>query len=145
LYDDNTKWRLIWMDGRKLPDLKDNPEPTFWGYSVGKWTDDRTLLVDSNGFDEQTWLDNAGRPHSDALQVTEEYKRGDHDHLVLTVTIDDPKMYTKPWVALKLPLRLQAPGFNLEERQCSMAEYDKFMGTAAPRTNRPAAPPQAQK
>jgi hypothetical protein len=142
LYDENNKWRMIWMDGRKLPDLKDNPEPTFWGYSVGKWTDDHTFVVESNGFDVTSWLDHAGRPHSDALHVTEEYKRTDQDHLVLTVTIDDPKMYTKPWVALKLPLRLQAPGFTLEERQCSLAEYNKFVGTAVPRTNRPAAPPQ---
>jgi hypothetical protein len=137
LYDANNKWRMIWTDGRKLPALKDNPEPTWWGYSVGKWTDDYTFVVDSNGYNERTWLDNAGRPHSDALHVTEEYKRADRDHLVMTVTIDDSKMYTKPWVALKLPLRLQAPGFNLEERQCSMTEYNKFIGAAAPRTNKP--------
>jgi hypothetical protein len=140
LYDANNKWRMIWTDGRQLPDLKGNPEPTWWGYSVGKWVDDDTFVANSNGFDERTWLDNAGRPHSDVLNVTEEYKRTDHDHLVLTVTIDDPKMYTKPWIAMKLSLRLQSPGFNLEERQCSMAEYQRFMGAAVPRTNKPSGP-----
>jgi hypothetical protein len=141
LYDANTKWRMIWTDGRKLPDLKQNPEPTWWGYSVGKWTDEFTFVVDSNGFNDRTWLDNAGRPHSDALHVREEYKRTDLDHLLLTVTIDDPKMYTRPWVALKLSLRLQSPTFAFEERQCSTAEYDKFMGAAVPRTNKPVGSP----
>ena len=78
------------------------PNRRWWGYSVGKWVDDYTFVAESNGFDDRTWLDNAGRPHSDLLHVIEQYRRTDRDHLEITITIDDPKMYTKPWEALRL-------------------------------------------
>jgi len=124
LYEFNKKWRVIWMDGRALP--KD-PEPRWWGYSVGKWVDDHTFVAQTVGIDDRTWLDNAGRPHSDALRVEERYRRVDRDHLEMTITIDDPKMYAKPWVALdKLPLRLQAPGFDIMEMECSPSETAKY-------------------
>jgi hypothetical protein len=129
LYEFNKKWRVIWTDGRELP--KD-PEPRWWGYSVGKWVDDTTFVAQTMGVDDRTWLDNAGRPHSDALRVEERYHRADRDHLEMTITIDDPKFYTKPWVALnKLPLRLQAPGLDIQEMECSpseTAEYNKKVG-----------------
>src|ERR1700681_3351225 len=101
---------VIWTDGRELPkypeqprwETKDAPpaDPKWWGYSVGKWMDDFTFVAQSDGFHDGTWLDNAGRPHSDAMRVEERYRRVDRDHLEMTITIDDPKMYTKPWVAL---------------------------------------------
>jgi hypothetical protein len=132
LYEFNKKWRNIWTDGRALP--KD-PDPRWWGYSVGKWVDDHTFVAQTAGIDDRTWLDNAGRPHSDALRVEERYQRADRDHLEMTITIDDPKMYTKPWVALnKLPLRLQASGFDIIEMECSpseTAEYNKKHGNPA--------------
>ena len=91
LYQFNKKWRVIWTDGRALPGnpevpawaIRDTPPPEarFWGYSVGRWVDDYTFVADSNGFDDRTWLDNAGRPHSDALHVIETYHRVDADHL----------------------------------------------------------------
>jgi hypothetical protein len=89
LYLYNRKWRQIWTDGRQLP--KDTDNPRFWGYSVGRWADDFTFVVESTGFDTRTWLDNAGRPHSDALRVEERYRRVDREHLEMTVVIDDPK------------------------------------------------------
>jgi hypothetical protein len=132
LYEFNKKWRVIWTDGRALP--KD-PEPRWWGYSVGKWVDDHTLVAETVGVDERTWLDNAGRPHSDALRVEERYQRLDREHVEMTITIDDPKMYTKPWVALdKLRLRLQRPGFDIMEMECSPSEtaaYNKKLGDRA--------------
>jgi hypothetical protein len=132
LYEFNKKWRVIWTDGRALP--KD-PEPRWWGYSVGKWVDDHTLVAETVGVDERTWLDNAGRPHSDALRVEERYQRVDREHVEMTITIDDPKMYTKPWVALdKLRLRLQRPGFDIMEMECSPSEtaaYNKKLGDRA--------------
>jgi hypothetical protein len=94
LYLFNKKWRTIWTDGRELP--KNVEEPRWWGYSVGRWVDDYTFVAESTGFDERTWLDNAGRPHSDAMRVEERYQRLDRDHLMMTITIDDPKFYTKP-------------------------------------------------
>ena len=132
LYTFNKKWRTIWTDGRQLP--KEVEEPRWWGYSVGRWVDDFTFVAESTGFDERTWLDNAGRPHSDAMRVREEYKRVDRDHLVMTIVIDDPKYYTKPWTALILRLRLQKPSFDIREMECSpseTAQYNRLFGNPA--------------
>lgn len=134
LYEFNKKWRVIWTDGRQLPREPQNPtwgppdppESRWWGYSVGKWVDDFTFVAESNGFDDRTWLDNAGRPHSDLLHVTEQYRRTDRDHLEITITIDDPKMYTKPWVALRLRERLQKPSFDIHEMECAPMETDAY-------------------
>jgi len=119
-------YRTIWTDGRELP--KD-PEPRWNGYSVGKWVDDYTFVVQTIGMNEKTWLDHAGRPHSDALRVEERFHRVDHDHMELTVIIDDPKMYAQPWVAVnKYPLQLLQPDFDIPELLCSpsaMADYNK--------------------
>ena len=132
LYTFGKIWRVIWTDGRELP--KD-PEPRWFGYSVGKWADDYTLVVQTTGLDERTWIDRAGRPHSDALRVEERFHRVDRDHLELSVTIDDPKMYTKPWLALdKLRFDLQPANFDIREMICSpseFAEYNKLVGTPA--------------
>jgi hypothetical protein len=96
------RWRMIWTDGRQLPT---DPDPRWYAYSVGRWDGDFTFVVHSNGTDERTWLDNAGNPHSDQLRVEERWQRVSKNKLELTVTIDDPKTYTRPWVALdKLPL-----------------------------------------
>lgn len=132
LYEFDRIWRVIWTDGRELPkDL----EPRWFGYSVGKWADDYTLVVQTSGIDERSWIDNVGRPHSGDLRVEERFHRVDQDHLEWTVTIDDPKMYTKPWVALdKLPFYLQPPSFDVREMICSpseSAEYDKLIGNPA--------------
>jgi hypothetical protein len=124
LYLYNRKWRQIWTDGRQLP--KETDDPRFWGYSVGRWTDDYTFVVESTGFDTRTWLDNAGRPHSDALRVEERYRRVDRDHLEMTVVIDDPKYYTKPWTALVLRLRLQPPTFDIPENECVPTELETY-------------------
>jgi hypothetical protein len=129
LYEYGKVWRVIWTDGRELPK---NPEPRWFGYSVGKWEDDYTFVVQSIGMDERTWIDRAGRPHSDALRVEERFHHVDPDHLELTVVIDDPKMYTKPWVALdKLRFNLEPHNFDVREMMCSpseLEEYDKLMG-----------------
>jgi hypothetical protein len=117
-------WRTIWTDGRELPT---DPEPRFYGYSVGKWVDDYTLVVNTVGMSDRTWIDNAGRPHSSELKVEERYHRVDQDHLELTVTIDDPKMYTQPWLALnKFPLRRQPRGFDIRENYCSPSDYLEY-------------------
>jgi len=96
-----------------------------------KWQDDTTFVVDTIGLDERTWIDNVGRPHSDELKVTETWHRVDHDIMELTLTITDPKMYTKPWNALnKFRMRLQPADFDLREMLCSpseQAEYDKLV------------------
>jgi hypothetical protein len=120
MYMFEKRFRVIWTDGRELP--KD-PDPRWYGYSVGHWQDDFTFVVNTIGTDERTWLDNAGNPHSDDLKVEERYHRVSRDVLELTVTLDDPKAYTMPWMARdKLPLRLMPPGTDLMEMIPSASE-----------------------
>ena len=132
LYQFGKIWRVVWTDGRDLP--KD-PEPRWFGYSIGKWIDDYTFVVQTSGTDERTWVDRAGRPHSGDLRIEERFHRADHDTLELSVTIDDSKMYTKPWVAVdKLRFKLKPPNFDVREMLCSpseFAEYNKIIGKPA--------------
>ena len=145
LYEYSQAWRVIWTDGRELPKLveggvlvgKEIREPRFYGYSVGKWVDETTLVVQTVGTmsEDRVWLDGTGRPISDQLRVEERFHRLSHDRMELTVTIDDPKMYTKPWLAMnKFPLRLQDPHFDVQEMYCSpseMEKYNKIFGSPA--------------
>ena len=94
-------WRAVWMDGRELPKnigLKGGPDSTWYGYSVGHWDGDNTLVVNTAGVDDRTWLDRRGYPHSVEMRVEERYTRLNHDTLAATITVDDPKYYTKPFV-----------------------------------------------
>jgi hypothetical protein len=88
-------WREIWTDGRKLPSSKDL-EPTWDGYSVGRWDGD-TFVVDTIGLDDRTWLDKFGYPHTDQAKLQERYRRVDHDTLELKMTLTDPEYYSRPW------------------------------------------------
>jgi hypothetical protein len=85
--------RHIYTDGREH--IKDFPG-TYMGDSIGKWEGD-TLVVDTTGFNDKTWLDNDGHPHSEDLHIVERMRRVDHDTLTIDTTIEDPKAYTKPW------------------------------------------------
>jgi hypothetical protein len=124
LYTFNKKWRAIRTD---LPDVPyEVEEPLWFGYSVGKWVDDTTFVAHAFGFDERTWLDAAGRPHSDALRVEERYQRTDREHMLVTIVIDDPKMYTKPWTALRMPFRRQSPKLEIHEMECVPSETLKY-------------------
>ena len=89
----NSVHRTIFTDGRELP--KD-PNPTWLGYSVGHWEGD-TLVVNTAGFNDRSWLDVEGHPHTEALRITERYHRRDFGHMDLDMTIDDPKAFTRPF------------------------------------------------
>jgi hypothetical protein len=92
LYESLTMFRQIFMDGRPLPD---DPQPAWLGYSVGHWEGD-VLVVESTGFNDQTWLDGSGHPHSEQMRLTERFKRTDFGHMDIEIVIDDPKAYLKP-------------------------------------------------
>jgi len=116
--------RVIWTDGRALP--KD-PDPRWYGYSIGKWEDDQTFVVQTSGLDERTWLDNAGDPHSSEMRVEERYHRVDHDTLEITVKIDDPKTYTAAWLARdKLRLKLLPANTDIMEMICAPSEAEEY-------------------
>ena len=111
-------WRIIYMDGRAHP--KD-PNPTFLGDSVGRWEGD-TLVVDVVGFNDRTWLDQDGHPHTEALHVIERYTRTDEMTLHYEAMIDDPKTYTKPWTtSYTIPW---SPGTELLEYICQEDNQD---------------------
>ena len=93
ILDDDLTYRMIFMDGRQL---ETNPAPSWMGYSVGRWDGD-TLIVDSNGYNDKTWLSRYGQAHTEALRVTERYRRTDFGHLRIDVTFTDPSVYAKPW------------------------------------------------
>jgi len=134
LYQNTRTWRNIWTDGRELP--KQINEARWFGYSVGKWVDPTTLVVTTVGLDDSTWIDNPGRPHSDELSVEEIYHRVDEFNMELTLTITDPKMYTKPWVPLnKFRLGLNSPDFDIREMICSVSQqaiYNQLLHDAVP-------------
>ncbi len=88
-------WWQAFMDGRQYNGSPDNA-PTWHGYSTAKWDGD-TLVVDSRGFNGRVWLDQLGKPSTEALHVTTRFTRKDFGHMDIGVTIDDPKAYTKPW------------------------------------------------
>ena len=94
LYESDGTHRQIYTDGRSLP--KEIVQPAWLGYSVGHWYRD-TLVVESAGFNDKTWLDVTGHPHSEAMRLVERYHRRDFGHMDIEVTFDDPQMYTKPF------------------------------------------------
>lgn len=93
VFEAGITFRQIFMDGRKPAA---DPNPSYMGYSVGKWDGD-TLVIDSTGFNDRTWLDAMGHGHSEDLHLTERIRRPDAGHLNISITFDDPKMYLKPW------------------------------------------------
>jgi hypothetical protein len=120
LYEQMHLFRQIFMDGRKL--AKD-PNPAWLGYSTGKWDGD-TLVVETTGFNDKTWLDTEkAHPATDALRVTERFHRKSFGSLEVTATIDDPKTYAKPWTTTPQPIRLQL-GTDLLEFICNENEKD---------------------
>jgi hypothetical protein len=93
LYEAVHAYRQIFTDGRDLPK---SPNPAWFGYSIGRWEGD-SFVVETTGFNDNVWLDNAGHPATENLRVTERFTRTDFGRMLLQVTIDDPKAYTKPW------------------------------------------------
>jgi hypothetical protein len=118
----NSAFRQIFTDGRPLP--KD-PQPTWLGYSIGTW-EGNVLKVDTTGFNDQGWLDTGmGHPQTEALHVIERFRRTDFGHMEISITIDDPKAYTKPWTA-NMNVRL-LPDTELLETTCENSKGTEHM------------------
>jgi len=112
LYEQLNQYRQIFTDGRKHPE---DPNPAWWGYSVGHWDSD-SFVVDTRGFNDKTWLDDSGYPHTEAMRSLEKFHRIDLGHMDLDITIDDPKAYTRPW-SVHIPLVLM-PDTEMIEDVC---------------------------
>ena len=132
-YEQNRVWREIWMDGRALPkavDVKGAPESRYFGYSVGHWENDTTLVIDSTGLDERAWLDTLGHPQSAMAHITERYTRVDQYNIQAALTINDPKYYTKPWTFMRANLYwMKAQEFP--ETICIPSEALEYLDTLA--------------
>jgi hypothetical protein len=120
-------YRQVFLDGRALETA---PNPTWMGYSVGRWDGD-TLVVESVGFNDRTWLDHDGHPHTEGLRMTERYSRRNVGTLDVEVTFSDPKAYSKPWtVAVRAEL---APDTEMIEWVCNESPHgvEHWVGKAS--------------
>jgi len=128
LYEVETTFRQIFMDGRALPV---DPSPSWQGYSVGRWQGD-TLVVETIGFNDLSWLDARGTGHSTEMRVEERFRRRDYGHLDLTIAITDPKTFTRPITVSVVEELL--PDTDLLEHYCLENEKDDvhFPGRARP-------------
>jgi hypothetical protein len=119
-------YRVVYTDGRKLPAL-DEVEPRWNGYSVGQW-EGNTFVVKSLGFDERTWLDHNGYPHTDQMQLEERYRKLDANTLELTETITDPQYYSRPFKSDRKIWKLIKDGAKGWDEQiyCVPSEEFKF-------------------
>jgi hypothetical protein len=120
LYEVDNIHRQIHTDGRTLP--KEFDYPAFHGYSAGHWDGD-VFVVETAGFNDKTPLDSIGHPHSEALRLTERFRRRDFGHLDVEMTFDDPKLYTRPFT-IKVPHDL-LPDTDLFESYCDENEKDR--------------------
>ena len=100
LYEEFARFRQIFTDGRPHPPVT---QPAWLGYSTGRW-EGEWFVVDTRGFNDKSWLDDSGRPHTEALHTIERFRRRDFGHLEVEITIDDPQAYTRPW---SFPLQFQ--------------------------------------
>jgi len=121
LYEQLNLFRQVFLDGRQL---SSDPNPTWLGYSTGRWDGD-TLVIDTKGFNDKTWLDTRlGRPASDALHVIERFRRTTYGELEIVATIDDPKTYAKPWTTTRQHNKLQTDT-DVMEFICNENEKDR--------------------
>jgi hypothetical protein len=115
MFDQGRQIREIWTDGRKIPE--DDVDPRWYGWSTARWEGD-SLIIDSFGYDERSWLDGNGWPHSEDMKLHEVVRHPDATTLEITMTIQDPKAYTKTWVGNKQTYHLVLP-----KEQAVMYEY----------------------
>jgi hypothetical protein len=117
LYEEFNNWRQVFTDGRPPPR---DPQPAWLGYSVGSWNGD-VFVVETAGFNDKSWLDAGGTPHTEALRTTERLRRLDVGHMEITFTFDDPKTFTGPWSATVMFNLL--PDTELLEHHCDNEKW----------------------
>ena len=119
MYEADNSRRQVYTDGRPLPV---DPQPSWQGYSIAKWEGD-TLIAETAGFNDKTWLDIFGHPHSEALRIRERFHRRDFGHMEMQITIEDPKTFTKPFTIKVNQLLL--PDTDIIETVCAENERDR--------------------
>jgi hypothetical protein len=126
MYEGNEGLRQIFMDGRTLPELDENLQPWWYGYSVGHWEGDE-LVVETVGFRDDVWLDVTGSPLTSGGRMTERFRRVNYGTLQIDVTIEDPAAYTEPFT-VRVNQRLFPDAELIEficlENEKSIQHYD---------------------
>jgi hypothetical protein len=122
LYEFGPEWRPIWLN-RKHPA---DPDPTWDGHSIGRYEGKDTFIVDTVGFNDKTWLDDVGRPHTDKLHLIERYRRVDKNTLEITLTIDDPGAYTETWSYGPKTVKNRTTDFGGAIWVCTVDQNKKF-------------------
>ena len=128
-------YRVVWLNSKHPAD----PDPQWWGHSIGHYENGDTLVVDTVGFNDKTWLDQMGHPHTEQLHLIERYKRVNQKQLELDMVIDDPGAYTKPWNSHR-NFALSDTGFLRYQQICSIRENQQFFDNTARPAVAPAAP-----
>jgi hypothetical protein len=118
LFEDDVVARQVFLDGRAHPDDLD---PTWNGHSVGRWDGD-SLLIDTIGFNDQSWISSKGEPHTARMHISERLRRPDRGHLEIERTIHDPGAYRTPWITLNTSQLL--PGDEVREFVCNENNQD---------------------
>ena len=135
-------WREIWSDGRTLPTNfargRDVHDPTYNGYSIGRWEDDYTFVVQTNGMNPETWASESGLPHSIDAKVTERFHRDSQYDMTLTMTMDDPRYYTKP-VSLGTVYFRWIPSQTFYDFSCVPSSVQRYLREMADPASVPAA------
>ena len=117
-------YRIVWLNSKHPED----PDPQWWGHSIGWYENGDTLVVDTVGFNDKTWLDQMAHPHTEKLHLTERYKRVDPTTLELDMVIDDPGAYTKPWNSHR-NFTVSRTGFLRYQQVCSTRDNQQFLDT----------------
>ena len=112
LFEEFVTYRQVFTDGRTFPE---DPQPAWWGYSIGRWEPD-AFVIETTGFKNEGWLDAQGHPATDAMRITERFRRPAFGAMTAEITFDDPKAYTRPWT-VTLPFRL-TPDTDFIEHVC---------------------------
>jgi hypothetical protein len=126
MYEGNSGLRQIFTDGRPLPELNEDLQPWWYGYSIGQWEGD-TLVVESTGFRDDGWLDVYGSPLTEQGRLIERFRRPDYGHMEIDVTVNDPKAYTQPFtvrVSHRVMLDAELIEFICNENEKSVRHYD---------------------
>ena len=127
-------FRVVWLNAKH----PDDPDPQYWGHSIGHYDSGDTLVVDTVGVNEKTWFDQVGHPHSNQLHLVERFKRVDDKTLAYQITIDDPGAYTKPWTSGPRNFTRSDTGFLRYQWVCSTHDtrehYDKVGSAGNPGT-----------
>ncbi len=136
LYEYGVRYRIVWLNSKHPKD----PDPQWWGHSIGWYENGDTLVVDTVGLNDKVWLDEAAHPQTEKMHMVERYKRVDKDRMRLDITLDDPGAYTKPWTTFKY-FKTVDTGFLQYQWECTVREVQGFFDTVG----KPASPDGSSK